>query len=261
MQDFQTLHTERSEGLAILTLNRPEALNAINAAMLKELDGAFRQMAADPSVRVILLTGAGDRAFAAGADIRELQQTDAVSGQAVSEQGQRVFSQIERCGKPVIACLNGVAFGGGLELALACTMRLGSDSTQLGLPEAKLGLIPGFGGVARLVRQVGRSAALRMMLTAQTVKADEALRLGLVDELLPLPQLMSRAHEIGTAIASLAPLAIAALLSLVSGEENVSVDKAFCLEARLFGELCRSADKHEGLSAFLEKRRPMWSGK
>ena len=161
MSQFETLRCERNGAVATVTLDRPKALNALNGAMLRELGEVFQQLAMEAAIRVILLTGAGDRAFAAGADIRELAETDATSGRALSADGQRVFTAIERCGKPVIACLNGVALGGGLELALACTFRLASEGVQLGLPEAKLGLVPGFGGAYRLMRLVGRSAALR----------------------------------------------------------------------------------------------------
>ena len=259
MNTAETLTVEQEHQIAIVTLNRPGALNAINAAMLEELQATFEQLASEPAVRVILLTGSGDRAFAAGADIRELQQTDALSGQAVSVSGQRVFHQIEHCGKPTVACLNGVAFGGGLELALACTFRLASEFVRVGLPEAKLGLIPGFGGLHRLVRQVGRSAALHMILTAQPVQADEAHRLGLIDQVVPGAELMRHARQMAATMAQLAPLAVSSVLSLVEQEETLSPRDGYRLEAERFGQLCGSADKREGLAAFLEKRPPQWT--
>ena len=258
--EFTTLQINREGAVATVTLNRPQALNAINAAMLDELEAAFQTLAADPAVRVILLTGSGERAFAAGADIRELLATDAVSGRAVSEHGQAVFASIERCGKPVIACLNGVALGGGCELALACTFRLASEAAKLGLPEARLGLIPGFGGVQRLVRLIGRGAALKLILSAQPVTAREALQLGFVEEVVPAAELMRRAHEFAATIASLAPLALAGVLEAVAQQENLGVDEGFQAEAEIFSRLCGTADKHEGLTAFVEKRPAIWKG-
>ena len=169
--------------------------------MFDELERAFGELAADANVRVILLTGSGERAFAAGADIRALAETDSSSGRVASERGQQVFLGIERCGKPVIACVNGVALGGGCELALACTFRIASERAKLGLPELKLGLIPGYGGTQRLPRLIGRSAALRLMLTGAAVDATEALRLGLVDEVVPAAELMTRARAIAESIA------------------------------------------------------------
>ena len=260
-QEFETLQLRREAAVAIILLNRPKALNAINGAMLKELASAFSELAADAAIRVILLTGSGERAFAAGADIRELAGTDAASGVQISEQGQRVCAQIERCGKPVIACLNGVALGGGCELALACSFRLASDAAKLGLPETKLGLIPGFGGILRLVRLVGRGAAMRLLLTGATVGAAEALRLGLVDEVVHSADLMIRARSIAHEIAAVAPLAVAGVLAAVRDQEGrLSADETFEAERNIFARLCDTADKREGLAAFLEKRTPVWRG-
>jgi len=258
MPEATTLHLERTNAIATITLNRPDVLNALNATMFDDLEQAFTTLAADPTVRVILLTGAGDRAFAAGADIRGLVATDATSGLAVSQRGQQVFSQIERCGKPVIACLNGVALGGGCELALACTFRLASDKARLGLPEVKLGLIPGYGGTQRLTRLIGRGQALRLMLTATIVDSPEALRLGLVEEVLPAADLMPRAHQLAAAIAALSPLGAAGILEAVERGDTLPLNQALTIEAEIFGRLCGTADKHEGLTAFLEKRTPTW---
>jgi enoyl-CoA hydratase len=228
--------------------------------MFNELERAFAGLAADPAVRVILLTGSGERAFAAGADIRELLESDAAAGRAISERGQAVFSQIERCGKPVIACVNGVALGGGCELALACTLRLATDHAKLGLPELRLGLIPGYGGTQRLPRLIGRSAALRLMLTATVVGAAEALRLGLVDEVVPAGELMTRARAMAETIGAMAPLAISGLLDAVMRGEGRPLDQALQAEAEIFGRLCGTADKREGLTAFLDKRAATWTG-
>ncbi len=257
-ETHKTLHLEQANNIATITLNRPDVLNALNAEMFDDLEAAFTTLSADSNLRVILLTGSGDRAFAAGADIRGLAATDAISGLAVSQRGQQVFSQIERCGKPVIACINGVALGGGCELALACTLRLASDKARLGLPEAKLGLIPGYGGTQRLTRLIGRSAALRLMLTAAIIDAPEAHRLGLVEEVLPAATLMPRALHLASTIASMSPLGIAGILEAVNRGAGLPLDAALHAEAEIFGRLCGTADKQEGLTAFLEKRTPTW---
>lgn len=257
---WSRLRVEHEGAIATVTLDRPEVLHALDAAMFDELERAFAQLAADARVRVILLTGSGERAFAAGADIRALTRTDAVSGRAASERGQQVLLEIERCGKPVIACVNGVALGGGCELALACTFRIASDRAKLGLPELKLGLIPGYGGTQRLPRLIGRSAALRLMLTGAAVDATEALRLGFVDEVVPASELMSRARTIAESIAAMAPLSISAVIQAVARGESLPLADAMKVEAEIFGELCGTADKHEGLAAFLEKRAAKWTG-
>ena len=254
------LRVEREGAIATVTLDRPEVLHALDAVMFDELERAFAQLAADANVRVILLTGSGERAFAAGADIRALAETDSLSGRAASERGQQVFLEIERCGKPVIACVNGVALGGGCELALACTFRIASERAKLGLPELKLGLIPGYGGTQRLPRLIGRSAALRLMLTGAAVDAAEALRLGLVDEVVPAADLMARGRAIADSIAAMAPLAISAAIRAVAHGEGLPIEGALQVEAEIFGELCDTSDKREGLAAFLEKRAAKWTG-
>ncbi|HZQ42841.1 MAG TPA: enoyl-CoA hydratase-related protein [Acidobacteriaceae bacterium] len=255
------LRVKREGAIATVTLDRPEVLHALDAVMFDELERAFAELSKDASVTVILLTGSGERAFAAGADIRALTQTGAASGRAASERGQQVFLQIERCGKPVIACVNGVALGGGCELALACTFRIATEGAKLGLPELKLGLIPGYGGTQRLPRLIGRSAALRLMLTGTAVDATEALRLGLVDEVVAAGELMNRAQAVAESIAAMAPLAIAAVMQAVARGEGLAIQDALNVEAEIFGNLCGTADKREGLAAFLEKRAPKWTGK
>ena len=256
---YETLLCDVQDAVATITLNRPEVLHALNAQMFDELERVFRVLEADVQVRVILLTGTGERAFAAGADIRGLVDTDAKSGRAVSDRGQEVFRQIELCRKPVIACVNGVALGGGCELAMACTIRIASETAKMGLPEVKLGLIPGYGGTQRLVRLVGRGAALRMMLTATIVGAEEALRLGLVQEVVPAAELMPRSRAVAATIASMAPLAVEGVLEAV--EHGGSIEEGLLTEAHIFGRLCGTADKREGLTAFLEKRKPDWIGR
>jgi enoyl-CoA hydratase len=258
MAQYEALKCERAGAVATVTLNRPEVLHALNAAMFDELEAVFAELAADASVRVVLLTGAGERAFAAGADIRGLVETDAASGKRVSERGQQVMSQIERCGKPVIACVNGVALGGGCELAMACTLRIASDKAKMGMPEVKLGLIPGYGGTHRLLRLVGRGAALQMMLTGVVVGAEEALRIGLVQEVVPAADLMPRARAVAETIAAMAPLAIGGVLEATADPQ---LDAGMRREAEIFGRLCGTEDKREGLMAFLEKRAAVWHGR
>ncbi len=258
MKQCTTLRYERDGAVATVTLDRPDVLNALNAAMFDELEAVFAELAADASVRVVLLTGAGERAFAAGADIRGLVETDAASGKRVSVRGQQVMSQIERCGKPVIACVNGVALGGGCELAMACTLRIASDKAKLGLPEVKLGLVPGYGGTHRLLRLAGRGAALQMMLTGAVIGPEEALRLGLVQEVVPAAELLPRARAVAEAIAAMAPLAVAAVLEATA---DPNLDEGLRREAEIFGRLCGTKDKREGLTAFLEKRPAAWQGR
>jgi enoyl-CoA hydratase len=260
-QRFETLRCERDGAIATVTLDRPEVLHALNATMFDELEAVFADLASDDTIRAILLTGAGERAFAAGADIRGLVDTDAVLGQQVSERGQQVFAKIERGGKPVIACVNGVALGGGCELALACTLRLASETARFGLPEVKLGLVPGYGGTQRLTRLVGRGNALRLMLTGTVIGASEALRIGLVEEVVPAADLMARAQELATTIAAMAPLAIAGVLEAVERGDGKPLDEGLRAEAEIFGRLCGTADKHEGLTAFLAKRAAVWLGR
>jgi len=248
-----TIDVQVKDAVATVTLDRPDVMNALNATMFDELEAAFIKLKDDAAVRVIVVTGAGEKAFAAGADIRGLVETDAVSGKAVSERGQQVFRQIETCGKPVIAAVNGVALGGGCELAMACTFRIAHDKAKLGLPEVKLGLLPGYGGTQRMVRLVGRGQAQRLMLMASVVDAAEALRLGLVEEVVASDAFAARVNEVAATIAGLSPLGVQGVLE--------AVDRgSYEAEAEVFGQLCGTKDKHEGLTAFLEKRKPVWGG-
>jgi enoyl-CoA hydratase len=258
---WETLLCEINERIATITLNRPKVLNALNAQVFDELEAVFTALGKDPAVRVILLTGAGEKAFAAGADINELAATDAVTGEVKARRGQTVFRLIETCGKPVIACINGFALGGGCELAMACTLRLASETARLGQPEVKLGLVPGYGGTQRLPRLVGQSAALRLLLTGEMIGAAEALRIGLVDEVVPPERLMARAKELSEAIVAIAPLAAAGCIEAVQRGSELGIDDATKVEASIFGRLCGTADKAEGTAAFLEKRLPKWTGR
>jgi enoyl-CoA hydratase len=265
LEQLTTLRYAQTGAVATLTLDRPAVLNALDRVMFDELEQAFGALAGEPSVRVVVITGAGDRAFAAGADIRALTETDAASGRAVSERGQQVFSLIEtqlgRAGKPVIAAVNGVALGGGCELALTCTFRMASDKARLGLPEVKLGLIPGYGGTQRLTRLIGRGAALRLMLSGMIVDAAEALRLGLVEEVVPASDLLARAQSLAETIAGMSPLALGGVLEAVGRGEEKTLAGGLRDEADIFGRLCGTADKHEGLTAFLEKRAAVWQNR
>jgi enoyl-CoA hydratase len=258
---FETVLVDRRGAVAVVTLNRPQVLNALNRQLFTELDAVFQGLAADDAVRAIVLTGAGEKAFAAGADIAELAETDAATGEALALRGQAVFRRIETCGKPVIAAVNGFALGGGCELAMACSIRLAGETARLGQPEVKLGLLPGYGGTQRLPRLVGQSHALRLLLTGEMIGAEEALRIGLVDQVYPAATLMEEALAQAQKIAAQAPLAVAACLEAVYGGADLTLEDALALEAKLFGRLSGTADKQEGTRAFLAKRAATWAGK
>jgi enoyl-CoA hydratase len=259
--DYTSIRIEVRPPLAIVTLDRPKALNALNGKTLDELDSALETLAHDAMVRVVLLTGAGGRAFAAGADIRELAAVAAEEGRAFSLRGQAIFRKLEKLGKPVIACVQGFALGGGCELAMACTLRIAADDARFGQPEVKLGIIAGYGGTQRLSRLVGRGTALKMLLSGAIIDAQEALRIGLVDEVVPAAGMMTRAEALGMQIAANAPLAITETLRVVDEGLSLPLDVALLREAARFGELCATEDKAEGTTAFIEKRAPAWKGK
>lgn len=261
MQNAKAVLCEIKDQAAIVTINRPRVLNALNAEVFEALRELFAMLAKDDTVRVILLTGAGEKAFAAGADIGELTTTTRVTGRALSRRGNAIFRKIETCGKPVIALINGFALGGGCELAMSCTMRIATETAKLGQPEVKLGLVPGYGGTQRLPRLIGQSAALKLMLTGEMVSAGDALRLGLVDEVVAADHLLERGHELARAITAMAPLAVAGCLEAVYKGADRSLDAALSLETGIFGRLCGTADKAEGTKAFLEKRPPAWTGR
>ena len=249
---YANLQFEIRNHVAFVTIDRPHALNALDRKTLGELDSAFGTMSGDSAVRVVVLRGAGDRAFAAGADINELGGLDEAGGAAFAREGQRIFARIESFPKPVIAAVNGYALGAGCELAMACSFRVASENAVLGQPEVRLGLIPGYGGTQRLPRLVGRGRALCMLLTAEYVPADEALRIGLVDRVVPLQELDSQVDGLARGIVRNAPIAVAACLE-AAGE-------GMELEARLFGKCCGTSDMKEGTRAFLEKREATFRG-
>ncbi len=257
---YETLLLRYDDAIATVTLNRPKVLHALNKATFDELERVFTLLAKDPSIRAVLLTGAGEKAFAAGADITELAATDAASGETLALRGQGVMGLLETCGKPVIACINGFALGGGCELALCCTLRIASDTAKLGQPEVALGLTPGYGATQRLPRLVGRSAALKLLLTGARIDAAEALRIGLVDEVVAADKLMERGMELAREIAAQAPLAVAGCLEAVRVGADLPLAEALKVEAEIFGRLSGSGDKKEGVEAFLAKRPAVWEG-
>jgi len=258
--DYSNIRVEKRDLVAIVTLDRPKVLNALNAETLAELDAAFEALGSDAAIRAVLLAGAGGRAFAAGADIRELAAIPADEGRAFALRGQAVMRRIEMLGKPVIACIQGFALGGGCELALSCTLRIAADDARLGQPEVKLGVITGYGGSQRLARLVGRGAALKLLLTGAIIDANEALRIGLVDEVVAADQLMTRAEALAREIAANGPLAVVETLRVVNEGLDLALDLALMREAERFGHLCATADKAEGTRAFIEKRAPIWKG-
>jgi enoyl-CoA hydratase len=243
-----------SDSIATVTINRPEVRNALNIRTVEELGAVFADVKNNAAIRVVVLTGAGEKAFVAGADISEIAGLSAASGAEFSRRGQMVFEAIEELGKPVIAAVNGYALGGGCELAMACTMRVASETAVFGQPEVKLGLIPGYGGTQRLPRLVGKSRALQLLLTGETISAADALKIGLVDRVVPAAELMGAVQELAGKIVGNAPMAVRYVMDAVNRGEYLA-------EATLFGKACATADMKEGTSAFLEKRAPKFEGK
>jgi len=259
--DFQNLLCEKKNSIAYVTVNRPKVLNALNMATMEELRTAFTDIKNDASIRVAILIGSGEKAFIAGADIGELAQHDAVSGKEYTHRGQSVLNLIENLGKPVIACINGFALGGGCEIAMACTMRLASTNAKLGQPEVKLGIIPGYGGTQRLPRLVGKGIAMQMVLAGEMITAEEAHRIGLVNEVVAPAELIPRAEAIAQKIVANAPLAVQYAMEAVNRGFDLSLADGLFLEATLFGVSCATEDKKEGTTAFLEKRAANFKGK
>jgi enoyl-CoA hydratase len=258
---FENITYEKKGAIAYVTLNRPKVLNALNMATMEELRQAFHSIKGDTEVRVVILTGSGEKAFVAGADIGELAKHDAVDGKEYTHKGQNVLNLIENLGKPVIACINGFALGGGCELAMACTMRLASDNAKLGQPEVKLGIIPGYGGTQRLPRLVGKGIAMQLLLAGEMISAQEAHRIGLVNEVVPQGELIARAEAIAQKIIANAPLAVQYAMEAVHKGMEMTLQEGLYLEATLFGVCCATEDKKEGTTAFLEKRSASFKGK
>jgi len=258
---FDNLLLERDGAVAVLSINRPRVLNALNTQTISELREAVLELKGDAAVRAVILTGAGERSFVAGADITELANVPGAQLKEYAERGQDVFDLIEHMGKPVLAAINGYALGGGCELAMACTLRVAADTAKLGQPEIDLGTIPGFGGTQRLTRLVGKGAALELLLTGRQIAADEALRIGLVNRVVPAADLMSESREMAQALAAKAPVAVRYILESVHRGFDAPFDQAQAMEAALFGVIASTDDMREGTAAFLEKRKARFTGR
>jgi enoyl-CoA hydratase len=258
---YENLLIERDGGVLIITINRPEKLNALNTKTVTELGQVMDEAASDAAVKAILLTGSGEKSFVAGADINELAVQTPVSGREHARTGQRVFDRIEQLGKPVIAAVNGFALGGGCELAMACTLRIASDTAKFGQPEINLGLIPGYAGSQRLPRLVGRGRALEMLLTGAQITAEEAHRIGLVNKVVPAGSLMTEARALAHTLAGKAPVAVRYILEAVAGGLEMPFADAQDYEATLFGLVSTTDDMREGTRAFLEKRKAAFQGR
>jgi enoyl-CoA hydratase len=252
---------ERDGAVAIVTFNRPAVLNALNAQTLDELRRVLLDLQADETIRVVVLTGAGEKAFVAGADINELARQTPASGRELARAGQAVIDLVESLGKPVIAAINGFALGGGCELAMACTLRIAADSARLGQPEINLGIVPGYGGTQRLPRLVGKGRALELLLTGAAIGAAEALRIGLVNRVVPAAELMSAVRQLASELARQAPIAMRYILEAVHHGLEMPTAEGLHLEATLFGLVAASDDMREGTRAFLEKRKPEFTGR
>ena len=257
---YETLLTTREASVLTVTINRPKVLNALNTQTMRELDEAMAEAARDRDVRVVILTGAGDRAFVAGADISELSVQSPVGGRDHARTGQAVLDRLERLGKPVIAAVNGFALGGGCELAMACTLRIAADTAKFGQPEINLGLIPGYAGSQRLPRLVGRGRALELLLTGNPISADEAWRIGLVNRVVPAATLMPEAMTLAQTLAAKAPIAVRYILDAVRSGLEMPLADSQDHEATLFGLIATTQDMREGTRAFLEKRKPTFTG-
>jgi enoyl-CoA hydratase len=255
-----TLLFELTDGICRLTVNRPDKLNALDAIVIDELKDAVTRIETDAAVRGVLVTGAGAKAFVAGADIAELAAQSPVDGKTRALTGQHVFRRLERCGKPVVAAINGFALGGGCELALACHMRIASEGAKFGQPEVKLGITPGYGATVRLPRLIGKGRAIELLLTGRMIDAEEALRIGLVNRVVSAERLLSESESLLRNIMENGPLAVRGCLELVEGGLEIGVDQALLQEANLFGLLSATSDMKEGTRAFLDKRKPAFKG-
>ena len=258
---YQTLKLELNNKTAVVSINRPDKLNALNSSVMSELEHCFTELKKNDDVYVIILTGSGEKAFAAGADISELNKLNMIAAKEYSEKGQAVFNLIENMNKPVIAAVNGFALGGGCELALSCHIRLASENAKFGQPEVNLGLIPGYGGTQRLTRLVNSGRAMELILTGDIIDAGEAYRIGLVNKVYPLVELMNKANEMADKIASKGQYAVKQAVKAVNICAEVSEREGLNYEASLFSLCCGTDDFKEGTSAFLEKRKPAFKNK
>ncbi len=256
----KNLKLQVDQRIALVTIDRPHALNALNAATLDEMETLFEDLAKDPGVAAVILTGAGEKAFVAGADLKELARLSAVQARQTAARGQAVFSAIEDFSKPVIAAVNGFCLGGGCELAMSCHIRLASEKARFGQPEVKLGLTPGYGGTQRLPRLVGKGRALELILSGEMIDAAEAFRIGLVNRVAPPADLLTECRKLAGKILANAPLAVGLSIEAVNRGSDAPLAEGLSLEAALFGVACSSRDMKEGTTAFLEKRPPQFQG-
>ncbi|MGB9771489.1 MAG: enoyl-CoA hydratase/isomerase family protein [Candidatus Kapaibacteriota bacterium] len=258
--EFQTLIFAKKEKYAVITLNRPEKLNALNFQLFADLNEAIKMVELDRDIKAAILTGAGDKAFAAGADIKELHESDEITGVHFSQYGSKVMLRLESLRKPVIAAVNGFALGGGCELAMACHIRFASENAKFGQPEVNLGIIPGYGATQRLPRLVGRAKALELILSGNMIDAYEAERIGLVNKVFPHSELMTRTIEFVENMLSKGTLAVSQALDCVLSSDYLPLIEGLEYESRMFGKLCGTYDFKEGTKAFLEKRKPEFKG-
>jgi enoyl-CoA hydratase len=258
---LETLLVERDGAVAVVTINRPKVLNALNTQTISELEGVMRDLQHEEAVRAVVLTGAGEKSFVAGADINELAVLSPAEGQRHGRRGQAVFDLIEHLGKPVVAAINGFALGGGCELAMACTLRIAADSARFGQPEINLGIIPGYAGSQRLPRLVGKGRALEVLLTGDMIGAARAYEIGLVNRVVPAAELLPEAKTLAAALASKAPIATRYILEAVNHGMEMPLADAQVLEGTLFGLVASTDDMKEGTRAFLEKRQASWRGR
>jgi len=259
--EYKNIRFEKDGAIGIVTIDRPKALNALNHEAITELHICFDMIKADPAVRCVIVTGGGEKAFVAGADISELAKLDIISARALADRGQALLSKIERLPQPVIAAINGFALGGGCEIAMACDIRLAGENAKIGQPEVNLGIIPGYGGTQRLPRLVGPGKAKQLTLTGEPITAAEAHRIGLVDEVYPAAELMAKAKEMAQKIAAKAPIAIKAAKEAINIALDVALDDGARHEASLFAALYGTQDAVEGMAAFIEKRKAEFKGK
>ena len=261
LDQHETVALDVDAGVAVITITRPKVRNALNTETLSALYLTALALQRDEEIRCLVITGAGDKAFVAGADINELASQSPTQGRDHARRGQQVFDLIENLGKPVIAAINGYALGGGCELAMSCTLRIAADTASLGQPEINLGLIPGYGGTQRLARLVGRGRALELMLTGDPIPAAEALRIGLVNRVVPAAELMPEARKLAALLAAKAPIAVRYILDAVGRGGQMALGEAQAFEAALFGLAAGTDDMREGTAAFLNKRKPEFRGR